>query len=155
METFTGVEMQDFAREMRNLGRKQARLMSEKARETAMARKQEYLGARVPKELRDKVIARADALGIPVSILIRNILEDAFSEGGDVARPVASDDVSTVAGRGVRFPGVIGWEDIVLNRAMQCSACSRNLAAGSVVMLGLGAPGEDHAILCDKCRSHA
>jgi hypothetical protein len=147
--------MNDFAREMRNLGRKQARAMSDKARQSALARKQQYLGARVPKELRDKVIAKAESLGIPVSILIRNILEDAFSnttvDDGDRHAP---GRIAAVA-RGERYPGVIGWEDIVLNRGMQCSGCRRHIGAGAVVMLGLAAPGEDHVILCDKCKVDA
>lgn len=147
--------MQDFAREMRNQGRKQARGMSDKARETAMARKQQYLGARVPKELRDKVIARAETLGIPVSILIRNILEEAFSSADTGEGGAVKHDRTSVAGRGDRFPGVIGWEDIVLNRTMPCSLCTRSISAGTLVMLGLGAPGENHVILCDNCKAHA
>lgn len=149
--------MHDFAKEMRNLGRKQARIMSDRARRTAFARKQEYLGARVPKDLRDKVLAKADSLGIPVSILIRNILEEAFS---DVPSPRdddrrTRDDAPPVRSSGQRYPGVIGWEDIVLNRNMECAGCRRALGPGAVVMLGLGAPGEDHVILCDKCRADA
>ncbi len=147
--------MHDFAREIRNIGRKQARIMSDRARQTALARKQEYLGARVPKELRDKVIAKAESLGIPVSILIRNILEKAFSDtalNDDANR--APDKTQIPAGDG-RFPGVIGWEDITLNKSIPCSACRRRIGAGTVVMLGLGVPGEDHVILCDKCRDDA
>ena len=71
--------MEKAAKAIRDAGLAQARLMRDKARATAMKRKEEYLGARVPRELRSKVIARAAELGIPVSILIRNILEQAFS----------------------------------------------------------------------------
>lgn len=142
--------MHDFVREMRNLGRKQAKIISDQARATAMARKKQYLGARVPKELRDKVIAKADSLGIPVSILIRNILEEAFRKPQSEAAATASE-----VGKDLRFPGVIGWEDIILNRTMECSSCGRDIKAGSVVMLGLGAPGEEHVIVCDQCRVHA
>lgn len=144
--------MQDFARQMRNLGRKRAKDMRDRARETALKRKEEYLGARVPKELREKVIARAEELGIPVSILIRNVLEQAF----DAERPAraaraqhATDGRRNAAGA---FPGVIGWEQIVLNRAMQCASCGRDIEPGATVTLGLAAPGEDHVILCGKCK---
>lgn len=147
--------MQDFIREMRNAGRKQARIAADRARKTALARKQEYLGARVPKELRDKVIARAEALGIPVSILIRDILEEAF--GGTAAASGEQQSTRSAVARaeGPRFPGVIGWEDIVLNRGMQCSSCRQRVSAGAVVMFGFAAPGEEHVILCDKCRVDA
>ena len=57
------------AKRMRDNAMRHARNIGNKARANAMKRKEEYLGARVPKELRDKVIAQADRLEIPVSIL--------------------------------------------------------------------------------------
>ncbi len=63
---------------MRERGINQGQVMRNKALSVAMKRKEEFLGARVPKELREKVMARATDQGIPVSILIRNILEEAF-----------------------------------------------------------------------------
>jgi hypothetical protein len=117
-----------------------------------MKRKEEYLGARVPKDLREKVIAQADSLGIPVSILIRNILEEAFKDH-NAAEPVQTKPVSSVSSRqDMKFPDVIGWERITLNRDMACSACSRALPGGSVATIGLGMSREDHVILCEKCR---
>ena len=142
--------MQDFARQMRDLGRKRANAMRDKARETALKRKEEYLGARVPKELREKVIARAEELGIPVSILIRNILEQAFSEGS--ARDVQARPAANARRSAASFPGVIGWERIVLNRVMECASCGRDIEAGATVTFGLAAPGEEHVILCGKCK---
>ncbi len=149
--------MRKAAEEMRKQAqrqfRKQAELMRDKARERAMKRKEEYLGARVPRELKEKVIARANAMGIPVSILIRNVLEDAFGTEMPPAEPVPHrHDTPPVQGHAQRFPHVIGWEDITLNREMQCSGCGARLGAGTVVMLGLPIPGEDHVILCAKCK---
>lgn len=142
--------MQDFARQMRDLGRKQAERMREQARSEARKRKEEYLGARVPRELREKVLARAEELGVPVSILIRDILVRAFAE----ERPTVSDHVPT-SGRTEterRFTNVIAWERIVLNRSLPCGACGRDIVAGSIASLALAAPGEDRVILCGKCR---
>ena len=143
--------MRKLADEMRDLGRKQAELMRGKAQERALKRKEEYLGARVPRELKEKVIAHANRLGIPVSILIRNILEEAFNDI-EVAPPRAAVAEPATAGNTTRFPAIIGWEEITLNRAMQCTACKTELSAGMVVTLGLPIPGEDHVILCAKCR---
>lgn len=146
--------MRDVTKQMRDLGRRQAKAMRDNARAAAIKRKEEYLGARVPRELREKVIARANSLGIPVSILIRNILEEAFS--GRSAGMMDDDHPSPVSDSGTaraeRFPGVIGWERITLNRAMDCTGCGRPLSAGSSVTLGLPAPGEDHVILCNRCK---
>ncbi len=146
--------MRKMADEMRDLGRKQAELMRGKAQERALKRKEEYLGARVPRELKEKVIAHANRLGIPVSILIRNILEDAFSGHDAPDSATAADDKKNAAhSRGEqRFPAVIGWEEMTLNRTMHCSACHAELEAGMLVTLGLPIPGEDHVILCAKCK---
>ncbi len=149
--------MRKMAEEMRDLGKKQAELMRGKAQERALKRKEEYLGARVPRELKEKVIAHANRLGIPVSILIRNVLEEAFS-GTEV--PVSATAPVSATGTESkkdirseqRFPAVIGWEEITLNRTMRCSACEAELDAGMVVTLGLPIPGEDHVILCAKCK---
>ncbi len=123
--------------------RNQGSVMREQAVSMAMKRKEEYLGARVPKELRDRVIEKAKSLGIPVSILIRNILEESFK--GDVA-PVVS------AGSDQAFESVLGWEKIKLNRQVDCSGCGESLAAGANVTLGLGAVAP--IVLCDRCNDN-
>lgn len=129
-----------------------------KALAIAIKRKEEYLGARVPKELKKRVITRAAELGIPVSILIRNTLEEAFSGKdmeGEFSKPrgdayVLKDDSSVVAAN--RFPTVLGWEDMRLNRPTACSCCGKALEAGSYVTLGIAALGEERIILCDICK---
>ncbi len=144
--------MQKLANEMRELGRKQASLMRDKARQGAMKRKEEYLGARVPRELKEAVITQANKLGIPVSILIRNILEEAFNIREDNGGKDSVAESGALTRTEQQFPGVIGWEDIELNRAMECSACGISIERGCTVSLGLSSPGEDHVILCRKCK---
>ncbi len=143
--------MQKLVDEMRELGRKQATMMRDKARERAMKRKEEYLGARVPRELKEAVIAHANKLGIPVSILIRNILEEAFDVREGSSGDAEAKDGSETHDE-LQFPQVIGWEEIRLNRAMKCAGCGAEMARGTTVMLGLSGPGEDHVILCRKCK---
>lgn len=149
---------------VRDSAMKHPRNIRNKARASAMKRKEEYLGARVPKELRDKVIAQADTLGISVSILIRNILEEAFSttdtvvsrDSGIKGTDNKQQGVNTSAGPGNdEYPTVIGWEVMTLNRTMTCSDCSEVQKPGTVITLGLAGPGEDHVILCGKCKKLA
>ena len=123
------------------------KLMRDRAVSIAMKRKEEYLGARVPKELRDRVIHRAKELGIPVSILIRNILEDAFRNEPPELQAIAATRHGKV---GDRFSSVLGWESIKLNRPIDCSGCGVPLTPGDDVTLGLGA-GEP-VVLCDICK---
>jgi hypothetical protein len=131
--------------------------MRAKALTTAMNRKEEYLGARVPKELKDKVIKHAAGLGIPVSILIRNVLEGAFSETNSDMDSISVNYHSEVpqARRGNiavnKYPKVLGWERIRLNRRTACDGCGNNVDSGVYATLGLSLQGDDHVILCDIC----
>jgi hypothetical protein len=142
----------------RNHGPSRGRDLRERAVATAMKRKEEYLGARVPKELRDRVIQKADALGMPVSILIRNILEEAIRSWGKATSPAAgavSDDGSRhadMAPAPIRFPNVLGWEEIRLNKSVNCGICGICLEPGASVTLGLAGPGEEHVVLCQRCK---
>ena len=129
-----------------------------KALAIAMKRKEEYLGARVPKELKERVIARASELRIPVSNLIRNVLEEAFG-GQGLEKEISNSRLSTYIKKnslGIasanRFPMVLGWEDIRLNRSTVCTGCGKNLEPGSYVILGIAAPGEERILLCDICK---
>ena len=115
----------------------------EKAMSMAMRRKEEYLGARVPKELRDRVIQKAKEQGVPVSILIRNILEDAFNS--EVESMVASDDLNKVA-----FDDVLGWEVITLNKSVNCASCGVQLGASEKAVLGLGL--SKPLVICGGCK---
>jgi predicted DNA binding CopG/RHH family protein len=123
----------------------------DKAVAMAMRRKEEYLGARVPKELRDRVIQRATDMGIPVSILMRNILEEAFREEdpGQIIKEAPFKELP-VTDDCRKFDAVLGWERIVLNKAVPCTSCGVQLPAGKEVTLGLGAA--QPVVLCNVCK---
>jgi predicted DNA binding CopG/RHH family protein len=134
------------SKEIREIGKARR----DKAVAMAMKRKEEYLGARVPKELRDRVVAKAKEIGIPVSILIRNILEDAFGEEAGQAvgqhKPATKPNESL----GDKFSAVIGWESIELNKTVLCSGCGVELKQGTKAGLGLGAL--EPIVICDACK---
>jgi len=131
--------------------------MRAKALTTAMNRKEEYLGARVPKELKEKVIKHAAGLGIPVSILIRKVLERTFSESNSDTSSASVNNHTEIPQGGLgniatnKYPKVLGWERIRLNRRMACDGCGNNVASGVYATLGLSQQGDDHVILCDIC----
>ncbi len=133
--------------DMRAIGK----MRRDKAISMAMKRKEEYLGARVPKELRDRVVERAKRLGIPVSILIRNILEEAFKEDA-----VDSGMLSSSAGSNDKnvnlqnFSSVIGWESIQLNKTVECSGCGVILQKGTKADIGLGSL--QPVVVCCSCK---
>ncbi len=132
------------SRELRNAGNARR----EKAVSMAMKRKEEYLGARVPKELRDRVIQRAKEMGIPVSILIRNTLEEAFKEipsDRSVATAVSTAELSSDT-----FSSVLGWEKLLLNKNVACSGCGIQLLQSTEAYLGLGA--SEPVVICNACK---
>ena len=123
----------------------------DKAVSMAMKRKEEYLGARVPKALRDRVVEKAKKLGIPVSILIRNILEEAFKEvssdeGMSASSVSANDKIKTSES----FSSVIGWESIQLNKTVECSGCGLALQKGAKANIGLGS--QQPVVICCACK---
>lgn len=149
--------MYESTRRPRMRGPRQGPVARDQALAIAMKRKEEYLGARVPRELKEKVIERAETLGIPVSILIRNVLEEVFRDGGtnSLGQSKPSVDMGAEARNTSAtnpFPMVLGWEGIKLNRAVACSRCGARLQAGAYVTLGFGSPGQEHIILCDVCK---
>ncbi|MBI5450429.1 MAG: hypothetical protein HY940_03640 [Gammaproteobacteria bacterium] len=144
------INMNEMTKKMRVEARRHGESMRDQARAAAQLRKEEYLGARVPRELKDRVIAHANSLGIPVSILIRNILEESFK------KPLVSSSGNSagqglVAGEG-KYPGVLGWERITLNRGMSCASCGKRMSQGGEATLGVGQPGEGYVILCGDCK---
>lgn len=128
--------------------------MRSRAQSIAEKRKQEYLGARVPRALREKILVRAEMLGIPVSILIRDILTDYIENLGEETDNYGKGAVAgqqTAEDGKQRFSEVIGWEILMLNREVICSGCGRSLAKGEQVTYGI-VPGQSHVILCGKCK---
>ena len=123
-----------------------------KALAIAMKRKEEYLGARVPKELKERVIRRAEELDLPVSMLIRKVLEDAFGgQGRSSFDPKATAEPGE-AERAGRFPSVLGWETIRLNKSALCAGCGCRLKPGEQITMGIASPGEERILLCDVCK---
>jgi len=150
MEDRGGI-MRDMGKQMGKMARIHGESMRKKAMALAKRRKEEYLGARVPAHLKERVIARANALGIPVSTLIRNVLEEAFVDESTGPAP-AQLAVASAAPKETPFPHVIGWEQIRLNQSLPCSGCGRELTAGEAVTLGLAMAGADHVVLCSRCK---
>jgi hypothetical protein len=131
---------------------KHAQSMREKAMAMAKKRKEEFIGARVPKELREQLFARAEQEGLPVSLLLRRIVE-AYVRGPGLAAataaPVSAPPIDPLISR---FSHVLGWDKIALNRDVTCSACGKALRAGSDATVGFSATGGAPVILCSVCK---
>ena len=129
-----------------------ANMMRQRAMNVAMKRKEEYLGARVPKALKEKVISRADELGIPVSLLLRKVLEEVFAEEQTILKlDLIKNEVDERKSKAKSYSNILGWKDIQLNKACECDSCGVNLKAGKEVFMGIGSDNES-PILCKQCK---
>lgn len=140
----------------------QAQAQRQKAMALAARRKEEFIGARVPRELRAKLFQRAEEEGLPVSLLMRRILEAYLLGAGDSQSSVipairANAQTQETPRRAnldtTRFLHVLGWDNITLNRDVTCTGCGTGLRAGGKATLGFPATGGAPVILCDACKA--
>ncbi len=153
--------------------------MARKApRKDVGSKNERVLHTRIPAALEDDIKKVADRLRIPVSNLVRNILQDALAlatsvqknvgDRVDEIRDLAGDRLATVADslRARRSeapsataakPGaatladVIAWQPIQLGRVTTCAGCNAELAAGSEARLGLTADPSIRLFSCSSC----
>jgi hypothetical protein len=104
----------------------------------AAEKKERVLHARIPAALEDQIKRLADSLRVPVSNLVRNMLEDAI----DMTRRMAGESLA----------GVYGWQALVLAVAVPCALCGRELDAGEAAYVGLSHSARDAKhFICPDC----
>jgi hypothetical protein len=132
-------------------------------------RKDQLVQTRVPGELSQTLRDAAKKNRVTVSQLIRNVLEDTF----DLVDTVVADAVSLghgvkrdalriaeTAKRGKRatpvaaggLGGVDAWQEVLLNRDVQCARCGIIVTRGSKAAFGVGGdPAQPKVWLCASC----
>jgi hypothetical protein len=101
-------------------------------------KKEKVLHARIPESLDGEIRDHASRLGVSVSNLVRNVLQNAFGLVGDI---VADTTTIAQAARSSSAPpaapapgppaGVIGWQEALLNLNGVCDRCNTILAKGT------------------------
>lgn len=130
------------------------------------ARKERVLHTRVPAVLEHELKRFADNLRIPVSNLVRTILEDALS-----VADAASETVETRLLRAAKhlehereklkkkvsfdpLADVVAFQQVTLAVATLCAKCRKDLARGARAHLGVtenAPPGRERIFVCDDC----
>jgi hypothetical protein len=103
--------------------------------------KERVIHTRVPADLDEKLKLHAQRLRVPVSNLIRIILEDA------VAGPLELRGAAPGAPPHV----VIGYGPFLPAAASPCSRCGATIAAGAAAFLGLTDSPASRLIVCASC----
>ena len=109
--------------------------------------KDRVLHTRIPESLEDAIKTKARRLRIPVSNLVRNVLEQAFElveevvdDGLEIAHAArrGAERVREAATRArARNAGVYGWQELILNRDERCASCGAELDRGARGFRGL------------------
>jgi hypothetical protein len=145
---------------------KSARAPGEDAAET---KKERVIHTRVPAVLEQELKRLADHVRVPVSNLVRTILEDAVTMADRAGREVehelhkAVSQVSlkraeilgrkTPASKSSPLDGVIGFQPLTLAADARCARCGVELEEGDDAHLGIGADASaPRVIVCDDCR---
>ncbi|MFT5354116.1 MAG: hypothetical protein ACI9KE_001317 [Polyangiales bacterium] len=131
-------------------------------------RKEKVLHTRVPAVLEQELKALAQNLRVPVSNVVRTILEDALktvdvigrraeSELRDVAallgpkKPYAQSAGVAPAAEGPPLAAVVGYQAIRLARDEACTLCGGELLRGSEAHLGIRDDGGARLLLGPEC----
>lgn len=114
-------------------------------------RKEKVIHTRIPAALEEQIKRLAEGLRVPVSNLVRNMLEDAI----DVTRRVR-DSVPHYGPPPAKAPpdlsDVFGWQALTLNVDAPCARCGAGLAPGDTAYLGLSdRPREPRVFICPAC----
>ncbi|MEK6606361.1 MAG: hypothetical protein AABZ30_01760 [Myxococcota bacterium] len=144
--------------------------MATDERKDGKDRKERVLHTRVPASLEVEIKRVADALRVPVSNLVRQILEDSVhfvSQVGETVHEVRSEVERDRALLGDRWghyrklfqrlgatrrrPGVFGWQPLIMNLRGQCSACGVDLTSGAGAFVGLSDDPAEHPFRCERC----
>lgn len=134
-------------------------------------RKERVIHSRVPESLDDEIKAKAQRLGLSVSNLVRNVLENAFglvedivADGADIARAAQEGRPGKAARPGARTraaaatdalagtpeAAVLGWQPAVLELNAVCERCNAILPRGSEASIGISAGGPP-SFRCRDC----
>ena len=124
--------------------------------------KDRVLHTRIPESLEDAIKSKARRLRIPVSNLVRNVLEQTFQLVEDVVGDGL--EIASTARRGAervreaaarvrgQDAGLYGWQELILNRDERCRDCGGELDRGTRGYRGLSdQPNAAPVFLCPGC----
>jgi hypothetical protein len=128
--------------------------MSEGAKE----KKDRVIHTRVPESLDDAIKRKAGNLGISVSNLVHDVLEntiglveDIVSDSTQIARAARGEPVQSSRARRARGAGtVLGWQIAILNVNAVCDSCNAILPKGTQAAIGVVDEGP-RPFRCEPC----
>lgn len=124
-------------------------------------RKERVIAARVPEALDDAIRRHATSLGLSVSNLVRNVLQNSLGLVGDIvadsaeiarlARGERQRDPALFGSAPARSPRVIGWQEVRLAVNAVCEICNAVLPRGTQAAVGVLEGAGAVRLRCEKC----
>lgn len=134
-----------------------------KGRRAGRKTKDRVLQARIPEQLDEELRDRAEQLGLSVSTVVRNVLQNTFelvegvvSDSAQLARVVQGREAKPSTSAlpapepAVSDGAVIGWQEAILNRNGVCEECNAILAKGENAAVGVPVQARP-VLLCLGC----
>jgi hypothetical protein len=118
-----------------------------------MERKDRVLQARVSPSLYNDLVARARRLRVPVSNLVRNILEDSTRMVENIVD--GGIEIAEAIGKGMDdedLSSILGWQPMIANKQLTCSHCGHRIQKGNQAFMSVGAPGSRTFVICEGCK---
>jgi hypothetical protein len=111
-----------------------------------------WLHTRISEDLEDALKREARRRRLPVSLLVRNVLEGAL----DLVEDIVEGSLGVArAARGRAAPDgladIYGWQELILNRGAACTRCGTGLLAGAKAYRGLRDRSGPPVFLCAVC----
>jgi hypothetical protein len=125
-------------------------------------RQERWLHTRISPDLQEALKREARRRRLPVSLLVRHVLEGALDLVEDIvenslevarrSQHLARSVKHAATGREAEsLDDVYGWQELILNRAAGCTRCSAALRAGASAYRGLCERGGPPVFLCMSC----
>lgn len=124
-------------------------------------RKERVITARVPEALDDAIRRQATSLGLSVSNLVRNVLQNSLGLVGEIVADSA--EIARLARGGrqraaallgpapLQNPRVLGWQEVRLAVNAVCEVCNAVLPRGSQATVGVLEGAGAIRLRCEKC----
>lgn len=122
------------------------------------SKRERVIHARVPESLDDEIKRQASDLGVTVSNLVRDVLENAIglvegivSDSAELARAARGEPLKQRSARRREGGGqVVGWQVAILNVNAVCEACNCILPKGTQAGIGIVDEGP-RPFRCESC----
>jgi hypothetical protein len=121
-------------------------------------RKQRVIHTRVSESLEEELRDRAAALGVSVSNLVRNVLENTLglvegviADSAEVARRAGMRAAAAAAAPPAGTGPVVAWQPAVMAMNAVCGTCNTILLKGSDAAVGITDGPGPRPVLCLAC----